>query len=285
MVTGHEWSGVVVALGEGACGVKVGERVAADWHGPCGHCYYCRRGLPNYCEDLHRRQGGFAGYCLARASGLHILPAAVTADEAAFCEPLACCLNGVESLRLNIGDNVAVVGCGPIGLMHVQLARARGARVVAVDMLPDRLEAARRLGAQDVVSASESDPVKEVKRLTEGRGANGVVVTVGDPAAVTGAVQMVAATGTVNLFAGFYPDGNASFDFNQVHYRQLTITGSHNFLPRHFDAALQAIEHGLVDVKALISEVLPLEEIARGFDLVAERKSLKILIAPNDLQG
>jgi threonine dehydrogenase-like Zn-dependent dehydrogenase len=99
------------------------------------------------------------------------------------------------------------------------------------------------------------------------------------------AAQMAAANGTVNLFAGFYPDGTASFDFNLVHYRQLTITGSHNFLPRHFESAVRAIEHGIVDVKSLISEVLPLEEIAGGFDFVAERKGLKILIAPNGLQG
>jgi L-iditol 2-dehydrogenase len=209
----------------------------------------------------------------------------VTADEAAFCEPLACCLNGIETLRLEVGDNVAVVGCGPIGLMHVQLARARGARVVAVDILPDRLETARRLGAQDVVLASNGDPVKEVRTLTGGRGANGVVLTVGDPIAVGQAVGMAAPTGTVNVFAGFYPDGVAPFDFNLIHYRQLTITGSHNFLPRHFDAALNAIEHRAVDVKSLISQVLPLEEIERGLDLVATRKGLKILIAPNGLSG
>jgi L-iditol 2-dehydrogenase len=209
----------------------------------------------------------------------------MSADEAAFCEPLACCLNGVETLRLYVGDNVAVIGCGPIGLIHVQLARARGARVVAVDILAERLDAARRLGAQDTVCAKEGDPVREVRRLTEGRGANGVVLTVGDPSAVQTAVQMAAAAGTVNLFAGFYPDGIGPFDFNLVHYRQLTLTGSHNFLPRHFDAAVQAIAHGMVDVRSLVSKVLPLEEIARGFESVAQHKGLKYLISPNDLQG
>jgi L-iditol 2-dehydrogenase len=154
-----------------------------------------------------------------------------------------------------------------------------------VDILTDRLEAARRLGAQDTVCANEGDSVREVKRLTEGRGANGVVLTVGDPAALHAAVQMAAAAGTVNLFAGFYPDGTGLFDFNLVHYRQLTITGSHNFLPRHFDAAVQAIAHGVVDVRSLVSEVLPLEEIARGFESVALHKGLKYLIAPNELQG
>jgi L-iditol 2-dehydrogenase len=282
MIVGHEWTGEVAALGPEVNEIKVGDRVVIDWHGPCEICYFCRRGYPNYCEDLFRRQGGFAEYCLARTRGAHVLPDDMSFDEAAFCEPLACCLNGVETLEIQAGDNVVVIGCGPIGLMHIQLAsRMYEARVIGIDLLQERLDKALVFGAQEIILASEGEVVEKVKRLTDGRGANGVVIAVGDPDLVQTAVEMAAPLGVVNVFAGFYPDGYAKLDFNLVHYRQITLTGSHNFLPRHFTGALHAIEIGTVAVKQLISDVLPLNEIENGLNKVCNQEGLKVLIAPN----
>jgi L-iditol 2-dehydrogenase len=208
------------------------------------------------------------------------VPDSVSDDEACFCEPLACCLNGIESLRLKPGDDALIVGCGPIGLIQVQLARAQGARVIAMDLLPERLELALELGAEHTVLAADVDPVSAVRELTGGRGATGVMVTVGEPELVGQTAEMTASTGIVNLFAGFYPNGEAQFDFNTVHYRQITLTGSHEFLPRHFDAALHAIQHGIVRVRPLISHILPLSDIQEGLEVVSRLEGLKVVIAP-----
>jgi L-iditol 2-dehydrogenase len=284
-VTGHEWTGHVVTVGAKGGAVQVGQRVVVDWHSPCGSCHYCRRGYPNYCENLGRSQGGFAEYCLGRADKARIVPDSVGDDEACFCEPVACCLNGIESLHLRPGDDALIIGCGPIGLIQVQLARAQGARVIALDLLPERLRLASELGAAHTVPAAEVDSAGAVRELTAGRGAIGVMVTVGDPKLVGQAVEMAAPTGVVNLFAGFYPNGEAQFDFNAIHYRQITLTGSHNFLPRHFDAALHAIQHGTVQVRPLVSQILPLADIQRGLDTVSRLEGLKVLIAPEQEAG
>jgi L-iditol 2-dehydrogenase len=121
----------------------------------------------------------------------------------------------------------------------------------------------------------------EVRKLTGGRGANGVIVTVGDPAMMSLAVEMTAPNGVVSTFAGFYPDGKSSFDFNLIHYRQITITGSHNFLPRHFQAALCAIGDKTILVDELISHVFSLDEIEKGLRLVGRREGKKVIILPN----
>jgi L-iditol 2-dehydrogenase len=282
VVAGHEWVGEVVALGSNVKHIEMGQKVAVDYHIPCGYCHYCRSGFPNYCENLVRKQGGFAQYALARAKSIHLIPEGVSYKAASFCEPLACCLNGIETLRIKIGDTVVVLGCGPIGLLHVQLALALGASVIGIDLLSERLEIASRLGAKKTVLAGENDLVTEVRRLTGGRGADGVVITIGDPEMMNYAVEMAAPTGVVNAFAGFYPDGKTNFDFNLVHYRQITITGSHDFLPRHFQAALRAIEEKTIRVEELISHVFSLKEIKKGLNLVARREGMKVIIVPQD---
>jgi L-iditol 2-dehydrogenase len=281
VVAGHEWVGEVVALGSNINHVVLEQKVAVDFHIPCNHCYYCRSGFPNYCENLVRRQGGFAQYALASGKSIHSIPEGVNYKSASFCEPLACCLNGIESLKLKVGDTVVILGCGPIGLLHVQLALAQGASVIGIDLLPERLMLASQFGAQKTVRAGEQDIVSEIRQLTGGRGVNGVIVTVGDPDMMRLAVEMTAPTGVVNAFAGFYPDGKISFDFNLVHYRQITITGSHDFLPRHFQAALHAIVDKTILVDELISHVFSLDEIEKGFNLVAKREGKKVIIVPN----
>ncbi|MGH2460817.1 MAG: zinc-dependent alcohol dehydrogenase, partial [Chloroflexota bacterium] len=179
---GHEWAGVVVALGEPvdagqpAPTIQVGDRVVADWRYVCGQCYQCRRGVFNYCENLRRGvRGGFAEYGVAPLSQLRIIPDHVSFEEASFCEPLACILNAHGYTQISVGNDVVIVGAGPIGLLHLQLARDRGARVIVSDPIASRLEKARELGAHDLIDASAIDPVARVRELTEGRGADAVI--------------------------------------------------------------------------------------------------------------
>jgi L-iditol 2-dehydrogenase len=291
---GHEWAGEIVSLGdetegapaegappEGEPRLQVGDRVVADPRYVCGRCYQCRRGVFNYCERLQRIvRGGFAEYGVSPLSQLRRLPDHVSYEEASFCEPLACVVNGNEMTPMRLGDDVVIVGAGPIGLMHLQLARARGARLISSDPLPERLETARALGAHDLVQPGPEDAIARVKELTEGRGADAVVVAVSSAEAVRQGLQMAAIHGTVNAFAGIAPAVEFPFDPNLVHYREMGLTGSHDYIPHHFSVALKLISLGIVRVAPLISHRFELRAVREAFELAAGRGGLKAMVLP-----
>ena len=277
---GHEWTGEVMAIGRAVQGFAIGDRVVPSWRVVCGECHYCTRGHHNYCENLARGRvrGGFAQYGVAPARALLHIPDRVTYEAASFCEPLACCINGNQDSDIGFGDDVVVIGAGPIGLTHVQLAKHSGARVIACDLVSERLTKAEQLGTDHTILASQGDPTEQVKTLTGGRGADVVIVAVGAPQALLQALNMVGLCGTVNFFAGTYPATTLDLDPNLIHYKQIRLTGSHDFTPHHFQTALRFIETGIVRVAEIISHRLPLAEVKRGFDIVAGREGLKVII-------
>jgi L-iditol 2-dehydrogenase len=283
---GHEWTGVVTELGPASDdsadpAIGVGDRVVADWRYVCGRCYQCRRGVFNYCEHLRRGvRGGFAEYGVAPLAQLRVIPDNVSFEEASFCEPLACIINGNSAVPMQFGDDVVIVGAGPIGLLHMQLARNRGARLIVSDPIAARLEQARALGAHDVIDASAVDPVERVQTLTGGRGADVVVVAVGSAEAQRQALAMGAINGRVNFFAGTYPAAELAVDPNVIHYRQLIVTGSHDFTPHHFTTALKLIQYGIVRPAPLISHRFPLVDITEAFESTAGRRGLKSMVLP-----
>ncbi|MBI4561678.1 MAG: zinc-binding dehydrogenase [Candidatus Rokubacteria bacterium] len=293
---GHEVAGVIEALGppikeaagapsvrvdasQGAPPLRVGDRVVADWRNVCGRCYQCRRGVFNYCENMRRGvSGGFAQYGVAPLSQFRRIPDSVSFEAAAFTEPLACILNAHWGTRIDMGDDVVIIGAGPIGLLHMQVALQRGGRVIVSDPIASRLKVASQLGAHDVIDASAGDPVERVKELTEGRGADCVIVAVGAAEPIRQALQMGAVNGRVNLFAGTYPPVELPFDPNLVHYRQLVVTGSHDFTPHHFSIALKLIQHGILRVEPLISHRFQLEDVREAFEATANRSGLKAMV-------
>ena len=279
-IAGHEWTGEIVEVGKAVKGFAPGERVVADWRVICGECYYCRRGIFNYCSNMGRGEmkGGFCEYGYAPARNLRKIPDAVSFEEASFTEPLACCLNGANNSNIRTGDDVVVVGTGQIGLMHVQLAKHLGGRVIACDTIQSRLEKAKEVGADDLINVSEGNPVEAVHDLTEGRGANVVIVAASATKAAETGLEMAGICGTVNFFAGFYPSNPITVDPNLIHYKQLNVTGSHDFTPHDFTTALKLIAHGTVNVKTLISHRLPLDEIKQGFDTVIDLAGVKVMM-------
>lgn len=282
---GHEWAGTVEAVGEddgGPAVVRVGDRVVADWRSVCGECYQCRRGVFNYCERMRRSvRGGFAEYGVAPVNQLRVLPDNVSFEEASFCEPLACIINAHSYTQIPLGGDVVIVGAGPIGLLHLQVALSRGGRVIVSDPLAERLVKARDLGAHDVVVASEGDPVARVMELTGGHGADAVIVAVGGVEPIRQGLEMAAINGWVNFFAGTYPPADLALDPNLIHYRQLRVTGSHDYTPHHFTTALRLIQFGIVRVAPLISHRFPLDEVGEAFDTTAERRGLKSMVLPD----
>lgn len=276
---GHEWCGVIEKVGKHVQGFAEGDRVVPDWRVVCGECYHCRRGVANYCENLkpNKVRGGYAEYGVAPPTNLRKLPAPVTFAEACFTEPLACVINGNRMCRLKPGDDVVVLGCGQIGLMHIQLAKHQGARVIAGDPIRKRLPDARNFGADDLIMPDD-DPVEKVMTLTDGRGANCVIVAVGNAKAMESALQMAGVLATVNFFAGTYPPTTLTLDPNDIHYKQLFVTGSHDYTPHDFTTALKLIALRTVKVNELISTVLPLDRIEEAFNMVAQRQGLKLMI-------
>lgn len=276
---GHEWVGEVIAVGSNVTRFAVGERVAAFGQRVCGMCRNCQRGLSNMCLNrLPSIQGGFQTVGRAVPEALVRIPDGASYAAASFAEPLACCLNGVLRTPITPGDAVVIIGVGPIGQMLAQLARLRGGRVIAVDMIPERVELALELGASEGLNAADPDLVEQVQSLTGGLGAEAVIVAVGAPAAEAQALLLAAPGGCVNYFAGTYPSATIPVDPNLIHYKQLWVTGSYHFTPGGFGAALDLIARREVEVESLISHRLGLDEIAHGFDIVMNQQGMKVVI-------
>jgi len=200
---------------------------------------------------------------------------------AAFMEPLACVLRGQEMLRLYPGEVEIVVGLGPIGLMHMQVARSFGARVIAVDLIPARLEKAQALGADWMVNPTETNLGDFVKEATDGWGADAAVIAVGSARLVEQTLPMLAPGGRLNIFAGIYPKDELRIDPNLIHYGEYILTGSADSTPENMHRALGLIQDGIVDTAGLVSHLLPLEDLERGFEMVQNAEGLKIMMEVN----
>jgi L-iditol 2-dehydrogenase len=291
-VMGHEIAGEIVEVGEDVAGWQDGDRVQVIAAIPCGHCEECRRGRMTVCPNQesmgYHYDGGFAEYMRVPAKvlavdGLHRIPAGVSYAEASVTEPLACVLNGQELARVGAGDDVVVIGAGPIGCLHVRLARSRGAaRVFLVEMNAERLHAAADLVKPDAaICAAEVDVVDEVRKLTDGRGPDVGIVAAASGAAQEQAIAMAARQGRVSFFGGLPKDNPIiACDSNLVHYRELTLVGANGSSPAHNARALELIASGAVPVADLITHRLPLDEVLAALDLVARGAAIKVTIEP-----
>jgi L-iditol 2-dehydrogenase len=282
-VLGHEVSGTVAAVGKQVQGLEIGQRVAADMIVKCGVCTACRTGRPNRCQHptFFQYGGGYADYICIPQRNIHRVGAGATLKAASMMEPLACVLRGQDMLHLYPNEVALIVGLGPIGLMHLQVARSFGARVIASDPVEARREKAQALGAEWVVNPEAVDLGQFIKEVTDGWGADAVVIAVGAARLVEEGVRYLAPGGRLNIFAGIYPKDPIHLDPNQIHYGEWIITGSADSTPENMHRALRLIETGKVQTAALVSHVLPLEQLGVGFDLVKNRTGHKIMIEVN----
>ncbi len=280
IILGHEPSGVVAAVGENVERVKEGDRVAVDLLMRCGKCYLCLEGKGNLCIHPAPCPGAFCEYTKAPETNVFRIPKSLSFEEASFAEPLACCINGIEKLNLLPGQDVVILGAGPIGLMHLQLANLSGARVIVSDPIQERLDMAMKLGADEIINPLKEDPVEKVRKLTDGKGAHGVIIAVGNILAIEQGIRMARKGGTVVLFGAVWPPSKIQIDPNLIHYNEISIKGSESRTLDQFYRALKLIVEGKVRVRPLISKVLPLEDIEEGFKMIEKRSGFKILVRP-----
>ncbi|MCU1412346.1 MAG: Alcohol dehydrogenase GroES domain protein [Rhodoglobus sp.] len=291
-VMGHEIAGEIVDVGAGVDGWAAGDRVQVIAAIPDGTCEYCLAGTPAICENQlsmgYQFPGGFAEYMIVpnevlRVDGLNRIPDGLGFAEASLAEPLACVLNGQELARVGEGDTVVVVGSGPIGCLHVRLARSRGAgRIILIDLNGERLAEAAALVAPDLtIVSSETDPVEAVLAATNGRGADVVITAAASGTAQEQGLRMLARRGRLSLFGGLAKDHpTITVDANLVHYRELTIVGVNGSSPAHNKQALELIASGAVPVSDLITHRLPLDRLLDAIDIVARGEAIKVTIEP-----
>ncbi|NWG10848.1 zinc-binding dehydrogenase, partial [Candidatus Bathyarchaeota archaeon] len=210
------------------------------------------------------------------------IPEHVSFEEAAITEPLACVLHGVEEAKVKLGDTVAIIGAGPIGLLHLLTVKRMGAeKAIMIDLVEERLSFAEKIGANATVNAGKTDAVEAVKRLTGGYGADIVIEAIGLPTTWEQALRLVKKGGTVLEFGGCPPDTEIKLNAEQLHYGEVTVLGTFHTTPLHFKEALNLIASKTIDVKPLITRKMKLENIKEAFEiLVTSKTEIKIAINP-----
>ena len=290
VVLGHEASGTVAELGEGVEGYEVGQLCGVSPIFACGICRYCQNGLQNLCEDAlvvgYDVDGGLGEWMVipeqgVRAGRLVPAPAGVPAEQLSLAEPLACCLNGLDQYRVGVGEVVVILGAGPIGLFHLQLAALAGARTVIVsDPSPSRRAVATELGATATVDPVNEDLAAVVADATGGLGADVVVVCIGRPQLVNDGLNLVGKRGRVSVFAGLADKGWAEIEANLIHYKEITLLGSANSGTADYERAVALISSGRIDTARKVTHRFPLEQAAEAIEAVAGGEGIKIAVLP-----
>ncbi|UCF09460.1 MAG: alcohol dehydrogenase catalytic domain-containing protein [Candidatus Bipolaricaulota bacterium] len=285
IVPGHEASGEIVEIGARVIGeFTPGMPVALDLITRCGQCYFCRTGRSNLCSNRFKPGqqvlGGFGEYIAVRGRQAHPVAENVSLREAAFVEPVACCIRSLKKLRVELGESVLIVGAGPMGIMHLQVARAMGARVFVSDPNAKRLDVARSLGAFAGIDPSSVDMEEAIRSETGGIGVDACVVTSPAQAALESGISALAKAGRLNIYTSYMEEMPLPMDANKMHRNESLITGSEGRTEFDFHQAVKLIGYGMVDVKPLISQVVGLESIAEGIEAAMSQDTLRVLLEP-----
>ncbi|HEX3177687.1 MAG TPA: alcohol dehydrogenase catalytic domain-containing protein [Methylomirabilota bacterium] len=284
-VFGHEFAGTVTAVGAGVHGVRAGDRLAAANSAPCGECALCLAGRPNLCEDLLFVNGAYGEYIALPprlvARNVVRLDHATPAARAAFAEPLACAMLGIERAGLETGQTVVVFGHGPLGCLLAMVAASRKCRVVVVGKAGWRLERVRALRVAECLDGgARVDVLGQLRALTGGRGADVTIDATGRPEVWEQAMAAVGRGGSVVFFGGCAPGTTVTVDTRRAHYEELTLAGAFHHTPELIRQAVEALESGVVNPDGLITQTMRLDGVREALDLMAKGEALKVLIEP-----
>jgi len=288
-IPGHEVVGDVVRTGSAVSDIAMGQRVFVAPNIGCGSCRHCRSGQNNRCASYEAlgvtMDGGFAEYMripgsAVRQGNLILVEDGLDPGIATLIEPLACVLRGQNASSLGIPDTVLIVGAGPIGLLHLALARLRGACSILVsDYLAERLQMAQQMGADRVVDPARENLTQVVRDVSRGEGADVIIVAAPSTEAQEEALLQAAIGGRINFFGGLPRSwSNIRMDSNIVHYKELTITGTTACSTEDCWEAAQIVNSGRIDLRPLLSARFPLRQANEALALAGERQSLKIVL-------
>ncbi len=293
-IFGHETSGTVVAVGPRVTRFVTGDRVMVFHHIPCGHCYYCRHKTFAQCETYKKvgctagfepSGGGFAEYVRVMdwivEKGTVRIPEGTSFEQACFVEPVNTCMKGIERMALESGEAVLVIGQGPIGIMLSVLAKRAGATVITSDLYEPRLTMGKDFGLDNAINASRADVVAEVRRRTEGRGADACILAVGSNGLIRTAMEAVRPGGRVLLFAQTQ-HSEVVFDPSVVCVDEKTLIGSYSASVDLQQESVDLVMSGEMVLERLISHRFPLTQAVEGLQLAANPQpdSMKIVIQP-----
>jgi L-iditol 2-dehydrogenase len=285
---GHEYSGVVIEIGDEVKDFEIGDKVTSPATINCGICHFCRIGATNRCIDPNKRilgvaraNGAFARYMAVPAKIVHKLPEDIPFEEAALAEPAACAVHATEMISVNMGDSVVILGPGPMGLLILQLAKLAGATQTIVTGITadlDRMKIAKNLGADQTINVEEENPVTTIKKLTDGLGADIVFECSGAPPAQKQAFDIVRRRGKIGLVGLTGREINISLD--KIVEGELEVKGSWGTLWTSWKLAIKLISLKKLQVRPLISATLPLEQWEKGFQLMESKEAIKVLLIP-----
>ncbi len=284
MAIGHEISGEVMEIGGGASKISVGDRVAVEPVVTCGDCYFCLRGEYHLCQNIRYQysagQGGFTPYFVVPERWVHRLPDSISYEEGSLLEPLAVAVHAARKADLGLGRSAAIFGAGGIGLFLLQAVKAAGCgKVVISDLLEHRLKTALSLGASLAVNAGQEDPVERIFKETGGLGVDRSFEAVGLEKTFQQSAQVLKKGGICVLIGLFEDPLNVHFPVNLFVQREIQIRGCRGYC-WDFQAGLELIRAGQVQLKPLISHQLPLSDLPKAFDILLDpqSKAIKVVI-------
>ncbi len=284
VISGHECSGVVEAIGSKVSRVRVGDRVTVEPHYGCGHCRDCASGHYNLCKDkkvlgTQTWQGSFGEYIVVPEQTIVLLPDNVSFEQGALIEPVAVGVHAVRSLGTSLGDSVAILGAGPIGLGIYLAAKASGAtKIFITDALDYNLEVARQMGCEWAINPVKENAVDIIMEQTDGIGVDNVFLGVGVEPVLNDALKMCRRRGSISEVGLF--GSPPRIDIHHVQIKELRVQGSNMYVRSDFEIAVDAIANGNFDTSRFVSRVFPIEEVEAAMRLVDERKEnvIKVLL-------
>ena len=287
LITGHEFWGEIAEVGKNAKGLKVGDRVADHICITCGTCYFCRHGDGLLCETFTQlgihTDGGFAEYVKAPWKNCYHLPDDMDDYTAAFVEPLTAVVHASQRMNAPIASSVAVIGCG-LGLLHAQVAKARGCApviVIGTDADENRFKIAKEMGADYVINASQTDPVEEVMKITGGIGVDNVIEAVGNPRTYEQAFKMLRRGGKLEAFGICAEDAAAQLEPYQFVLGEKKVSGSCAGIGNNWAEAITLLQYGVVKPQPMFSMAVPLSELETALEELKTNKDLtKVFVCP-----
>lgn len=282
-ILGHEFSGIVEAVGEGVKGFSVGDRVCVDPNKLCNECYYCKNGMGHFCEDIigigTTIDGGFAEYCVIPQSQAYKISDETTYEAAAMTEPVACCVHGIDMCNISCGDSVVIIGGGMIGMIMLQLAKLSGAgKLIMLEPVKEKREIAERLGADICIDPTAEDAAEALKNNGVERAAV-VIECVGKVKTMEEALRLAGKNSTVMLFGLTAPDDVMKIKPFDIFKKEITLKASF-ISPYTQKRALELIDSKKIDVSSIVYDVLPLEKLPEVLDSAELRAKGKYIINP-----